>query len=244
MPRTFKIYRKKIVRNFKDYGIWLTLKKGTLYLLRSIYENRIYRIYRINLDQYKSVNMHDDHFTFKCLDKNDDDAILQIVDMEEWLQDELTPRLAAGSALCMVVMNGSTVAGFNLVAFEKAYIPLINKTIMLRKVVAWTEQITIRRAYRRKGLGTFLTHRVFEELKKRGIRKLYEATLLHNTASVNLAKKAGFKCVADIHYRKMFGAKKWTWGKYASQKCQAGHASGAVAEDVCCRSLTSPSRTT
>ncbi len=169
------------------------------------------------------MNIYDDHFTFKCVDKNDDDMIVQIVDMEEWLQDELTPRLAAGNALCMAAMKGKIVAGFNLVAFKEVYVPLISKTIMLRKGVAWSEQITVRRAYRRKGLGTFMTHHVFEELKKRGIRKLYEATLVHNTASIDLARKVGFRFLADIHYIKLFGVKKWIWGKCNFEKYQAGH---------------------
>ena len=69
------------------------------------------------------MNIYDDHFTFKCVDKNDDDMIVQIVDMEEWLQDELTPRLAAGNALCMAAMKGKIVAGFNLVAFKEVYVP-------------------------------------------------------------------------------------------------------------------------
>ena len=188
----------------------MTLKKGALYLLGSIYENRVYRIYRINIAQYhQPQDLNGNHVTFKCLDKNDDDAIKQIVDMEEWLEDQITPNLAAGNTLCVAALHGKIVVGFNLLAFEKVYVPLINRTITLRNGTAWSEQITILRAYRKQGLGTALRHHVFEELKKRGIKKLYGATLVHNKASLKLASKTGFKFLADIHYIKLFGAKKW-----------------------------------
>jgi hypothetical protein len=64
MFRILKKYRKKIVRNLTDNGVWLTLKKGTLYLLRSIHENRVYRIYLINMDHYQPLDMNDYHVTF------------------------------------------------------------------------------------------------------------------------------------------------------------------------------------
>lgn len=213
-----------------------------MYLLRSFYEYRVYRIYKINIDQYQPLNMNNDHILFKWLDKNDDDAIKQIVDTEEWLQDILTPKLTAGNALCLTVMDGKTVAGFNLVAFEKIHLPLINKTITLRKGSAWSEQITILRPYRKQGLGSLLRRHVFEELKKRGIKKLYGATLVHNTVTLKLAEKTGFKFLADIHYTKLFGVKKWIWAKCNSKKCHDGHSSVDAEEPIDSRSLPANER--
>jgi hypothetical protein len=48
---------------------------------------------------------------------------------------------------------------------------------------------------------------------------------VHNTASLSLAEKTGFKFLADVHYSKLFGVKKWKWKKCTYENHQVGRSS-------------------
>jgi L-amino acid N-acyltransferase YncA len=85
----------------------------------------------------------------------------------------------------------------------------VNLTRKLRPGCAWSEHIAVRKEYRRSGLGAQLRLRIFQELKRRGVRSLYGGTLVTNTASLALARSVGFREIADVHYRKFLSFEKW-----------------------------------
>jgi len=74
-----------------------------------------------------------------------------------------------------------------------------------------SQQITVNKDYRGKGLGTSLRTHAFIELKKRNIRKFYGGTLNINEANSRLSKKAGFEFFVDIHFLRLFGCKMWKY---------------------------------
>ena len=199
----------KVYRNLQDYGWQITLKKTLAYLLRSIYFRQVYRIYRINLEEIKpSVDLDKHPFTFKILTLQNVDMIAQIENIAEWMRGRLAEALTAGQ-LCLVALDGSEVAGFNLINFGHATLILVSLQKKLRRDFAWSEHIAVKKKFRKTGLGSQLRLRIFQELKRRGIRRLYGGTLRSNTASLSLARSVGFKEIADIHYRKFFSSKNW-----------------------------------
>ena len=195
--------KKKILRNLNDYGFLVTLNKSLSFIVKAFYEHKTYRIYMIDLDNFHNKPVNNNDFIFKLINKNDIDIIQQIEDMEEWLQGKLSAKLQS-QGLCLVALDRENVAGFNLVAFGEVFIPLINMEKMLEEKEAWSEQITVHKSYRRKGLATELRYRVFNELKKRGVRKFFGGTLIGNEPSLGLANKVGFQCIADVRYIKVF----------------------------------------
>ena len=106
-------------------------------------------------------------------------------------------------------MEDDKLAGFNLVSFGRVYIPLIMQSYKLSDTEAWSEQITVGRAYRRMGLGYELRRRIFIELKKRKMEKLCGGTLRHNTASRGLARRMGFKEITEVRFTRFLNSKKW-----------------------------------
>ena len=201
---------KKIRRNLRDYGVPVTLAKGVAYLFRLLYEHRAYRVYKIELDGRHIPQSAAGPLLFRLLGEKEKEIIGQIEEMEEWLDDKLAEKLKARS-FCMVVLDGERVAGFNLVTMDEVHIPLINVRKVLRPGSAWSEQITIQKDYRNRGLATELRHRVYAELEKRGIGKFYGGSLACNTASLKLAQKAGFTFLADVTYCRIFSCRRWEY---------------------------------
>lgn len=199
---------KNAKRNLRDYGLLLTLTKGVLYLFRPFFEYRAYRIYKIDLDRRHAPQLAPAPFVFRLLGHQEREIIGQIEEMEEWLENKLSSKLQANS-FCMVVLDREKLAGFNLVTMNEVYVPLINVKKVLQPGSAWSEQITIHNEYRNMGLATELRHRVYAELENRGVRKFYGGTLVCNTASLKLAKKAGFAFLADVTYCKVFSIRQW-----------------------------------
>jgi GNAT superfamily N-acetyltransferase len=136
--------------------------------------------------------------------------IAQIENIAEWLRGRLTEALTAGQ-LCLVALDGDEVAGFNLINFEHATLILVNLRKKLRRDFAWSEHIAVKKEFRKTGLGSQLRFRIFQELRRRGIRRLYGGTLRSNIASLSLARSVGFKEIGDIHYRKFFSIEKWRY---------------------------------
>lgn len=202
---------RKIRRNWEDYGWHATSRKAVAYLVRAIYFRQVYRIYRINLaNAPEPTDWGVCQFKFKMLNAQDDSEIQQIEEIAEWLGGRLKATVAAGQP-CLAAMDGDRVAGFNLIRLDHGTLVLVNLTRKLRSSSAWSEHIAVRREYRRSGLGAHMRFRIFEELKRRGIRRLYGGTLVSNTASLSLARSVGFTEIADIHYRKIFSAEKWRY---------------------------------
>ena len=199
----------KVYRNLQDYGWHITVQKTLAYLVRSVYFRQVYRIYRIKLDATKPPeDLNNHHFTFKILTPQNVDTIAQVENIAEWLRGRLTKALADGQ-LCLVALDGDHVAGFNLINFDHATLILVNLKKKLRRGFAWSEHIAVKKEFRKAGLGSQLRLRIFQELKRRGIRRLYGGTLRSNTASLALTRSVGFKEVSDIHYRKLFSFEKW-----------------------------------
>src|SRR3984893_6908725 len=201
----------KVLRNLQDYGWQITLKKSLTYLVRSVYFRQVYRIYRINLDATKPpevLNKHD--FTFKNLTPQNVDTIAQVENIAEWLRGQLTKALADGQ-LCLVALDGDEVAGFNLIYFDHATLVLVNLQKKLRRDFAWSEHIAVKKEFRRTGLGSQLRYRIFQELNRRGIRRLYGGTLRSNTASLSPTRSVGFKEIGEIHYRNLFSFENWKY---------------------------------
>ena len=199
----------KIHRNLQDYGWQITLKKALAYLVRSVYFRQVYRIYRINLDgTLPPADLANHQFTFKILTPQNVGMIAQVENVAEWLRGQLTGAIAGGQ-LCLVALDGDQVAGFNLINFDHATLVLVNLEKKLRKGFAWSEHIAVKKEFRKTGLGSQLRYRIFQELKRRGIRRLYGGTLRSNTASLALTRSVGFKEIGDIHYRKVLSFQKW-----------------------------------
>ena len=201
----------KVRRNLEDYGWRIALKKTFAYLVRSVYLQQVYRIYRINLDAIKPSEVSNKHnFTFKILTTQNVDMIAQVENIAEWLRGHLKERIAKGQ-LCLVALDGDNVAAFNLINFEQAILILVKLKKELREGSAWSSHIAVKKEFRGTGLGSQLRYRIFEELKRRGIRRLYGGTLRSNTASLKLTRSVGFTEIVDIHYRKFFSFEDWKY---------------------------------
>ena len=199
---------RKFARNLLDYGVRTALGKAAATVLSIVYEHKVCRIYRRNvlanglpadgrrLSSLKITVMDRDH--------PDVDAARQIEQMEEWLEGKLEGRLR-DRGICVVAQDGRTVTGFSLIAFSRAQLELVRQIRALADDEAWSEQITVRRQYRRRGVGTALRLRTFQELRKRGIKWLYGGTLSSNTGSLAFTRTLGFTEIEDVHYRRFLG---------------------------------------
>jgi len=211
-PRLGGIARR-IVRNFRDYGLRVTCGKSAAYLLRGVYFHQIYRIYRINLNRIAPAESSDStQFIFRLLSPQDSGLIAQVEDIAEWLHGQMKSRIEAGQ-LCLVAMDGSKVAGFNLINLQEASMVLVNRRIPLRAGSAWSEHIAVLKEYRRSGLGADLRRSVFEVLRGRGIRRLYGGTLRSNIAALKLTRAVGFKEIGDLHYKKILSFEEWRFSR-------------------------------
>ena len=200
---------KKVRRNLNDFGVYGLLTKGLQYLLKTFYVRRTFRVYRIDLSARQFPEDVPSGIHIRLIDVGDTDAISQIENMEEWLQGKVLDKLSHG--LCVVAFDGSRVVGFNLVVFRDAYIPLLNLHKRLRPHQAWSEQITVSKAYRKKELASALRYHVFSELKKRSIQTFYGGTLISNIPSQKLASKVGFQFIADVQYLKILNRERRHW---------------------------------
>lgn len=201
---------KKLYRNFRDYGFVVTLRKTCSAFLEPVMTFRRYRIYRIRLDRFIPGELDTGGFELRLLNPDEDELIVQIEAMEEWLQGEVRGKLREGS-ICLVALENDRVAGFNLVSFGKVRMPLVKMTREFRENESWSEQITVGRDYRGRGLASILRLTIFRILKDRGIKRFYGGTLPVNTANRRLSRKVGFREIGDIHYRCILKRKSWAF---------------------------------
>jgi L-amino acid N-acyltransferase YncA len=201
---------RKFRRNVQDYGRWMALHKTAAYFLSPVYQRTVYTIYVIDLDEAPTVPHADGRLEYVLLRPGDDDLIKQVEDCAEWLEGEVTDRLEEG-AVCVAAVKGNQLAGFNLVVFGQVYIPLLKLTRTFRPATAWSEHIAVHPAFRGGGLGKSLRLRIFDELRFRGIRKLYGGTLRTNGPALALARSLGFRELADVTYLKALMWKTWLY---------------------------------
>ena len=208
------IYLSKIKRNINDYGLKKTINKLLLRIFGVIYEKRIYRIYRKELNNISppKYKISIDNVKFKQIKDNDSVYIKQIEEEAEWLRGELYNKIKDGT-YCLSALENENVIGFNIIDFGNVFIPLINYNKIFNKNCAWSEHITVKKDYRRKGIADYLRYYVFLELIDREIKWLYGGCLIDNLPSLNLARKLGFRELADIEYIKKIGFKKWIFKK-------------------------------
>jgi L-amino acid N-acyltransferase YncA len=202
----------KFRRNARDYGIGVALKKSVKYLFAFIYERKRYRIYAIDLNRCERRPPKQDDFSYRLVQPENRDVIRQIEDMEEWLRERVASMLRKGS-ICIAAMDDGKVAGFNLVSFGDIYMIFVKKRRGFRRGEAWSEQITVNKAYRGKSLGSTLRLRMFDELRGKGIRKFYGGTMPDNEANLRLTRTVGFRELFDIEYRNILTMKSWKYRK-------------------------------
>jgi ribosomal protein S18 acetylase RimI-like enzyme len=225
---SIKIVLKKIKNNLDDYGVRVTLGKCLLYPLRKFYLNATYRIYRRDLRGENLPGPSPAGIVFRVVEDNDIPAIRQIEEIEDWPHALLQGSISKGQGFCVAAFDGPRVIGFNVVALQKFFIAPLKLKLRLLPHRAWSAQITVLKAYRKLGLATALSRRVFAELQKRGIRTLYSSVVVSNAPSLRLHEKLRFRTIADVQYRKVFNRERRIWrrarhaGPLRKQRLQAG----------------------
>lgn len=201
---------KKLARNYRDYG-WRAVPKTGKALLSPLYQRNVYRIYVLDL---KSPHLPPPEartdLELVLVSPRQHRLIQQIEDSAEWLQGEVAARLESGD-LCLAAMQGETLAGFNLITFGEAYIPWLKMTRRFRPGTAWSEHIAVMPAFRRGGIAKAMRLRVFAELARRGILKLYGGSLSNNHPPLSLARSLSFRDLADVTYCKLGTRKTWRY---------------------------------
>lgn len=203
------ILARRIQRNVEDYGWWVTAKKSLANLLAPVYKRQVYRIYRKSLEVAQPQEESEtNYFTFKILNPDDTCVIRQVENLVEFLRGELAEAIAAGD-LCLAALHKDRLAGFNLITFGEVFIPVIEMKRVFRQGEAWSRQIAVHKDFRKRGLGSQLRYRVFDELRKRGIKRFYGGTLRSNVPALKLTRRVGFEEFVDVHYIKVFNSKTW-----------------------------------
>ena len=118
----------------------------------------------------------------------DGTIINQIENVEEWLKGKLRSKLQK-NGLCMAILDREKVVGFNLATTGEGLIELLKLKIITKSDEAWSEQITINKDYRRRGLANLLRNHFYEELRNKGIQALYGHRQEFNIASKGSARK-------------------------------------------------------
>jgi RimJ/RimL family protein N-acetyltransferase len=196
-------------RNVQDYGLGTAASKALAFLARPVYEHRTYRIYRINTRHpVPETAPTGSRFRFVRVSEEDGAIIEQVEAQAEWLRDQIGDRLTSGD-ICIAALDGDRVAGFNLIAFGDAEIPLLRTRHVFRPGTAWSDHIAVGRDYRRQGLGVELRRRILDTLQAEGVRVLYGGTLSSNVASLQLAKRVGFKELVDVEFTRVLAGKRW-----------------------------------
>lgn len=208
-----EVYRghlaQKILRNLRDYGLYRTCSKIISSMTRPVFQCRTYRLYRADLNKVVVPAVTDASFAFRFLEQGEEKYFPQIERMEEWLKGHLEFILQHGGR-CLVALDKTTLAGFNLVGLQEIHIPVVDYRRPLRRRQAFSVQITVSKAYRGRGLGTTLRLEVFRALRAQGFRYFYGGTDIHNEANLALCRKVGLEEIANIRYLKILWIERTT----------------------------------
>ena len=193
------VLTKKVRRNLFDYGFRRTVVKCLTAMLKPVFCVRTYRLYRADLAHMEIAPAAASSFAIRFIRPDEEDCIRQIVAIEEWLSGIVQSTLASGGK-CLVALDGKRVAGFNLVSFERIHLPVVHYRRPLGPNQAFSEQISVSRDYRGKGLAATLRFEIFRALKAEGKTRIYGGTDPRNDANLALCRKVGLKEIADLRY--------------------------------------------
>jgi hypothetical protein len=212
-----EFFKKKIFRNVKDYGIWTSIKKSTKFLIWPFYHKITYIIYELNLQDIPNKEININEYRFKILTVEDNDFINQIENTEEWLKGELKKSLSR-NGICIAILRDDKVAGFNWVTLGVGTIPLLKLRIIIKPDESWSEQITIFKDFRKKGLANQLRTEFYHELKKMGIKALYGHRQVWNIASKMSAQKYTYRKLVKADYIKILNIQRFRYAKFTSDQ--------------------------
>jgi GNAT superfamily N-acetyltransferase len=212
-----QLWRRKFKRNLQDYGLVVALSKSFAYLFKFGCERVTYRLYKIEFSETSTEHPAElEGLVFRFLNPTDEVGIRQIEENSEWLMGSVKQRLEAG-ALCLAAFEGDQLAGFNLVSFGDVFMPLVHLSRHFRHDEAWSEHIATAKTFRKRGLASQLRYRIFEELRRRGIRKFYGGALRGNDPSLKLARRVGFQEFVEIQYTRLFTKRKWRYVRMSNE---------------------------
>jgi ribosomal protein S18 acetylase RimI-like enzyme len=202
------LIKSKYIRNLNDYGWRIATQKSLNFIIKPIYQKIIYYLYELDLNKkfdHRS-DPKDEKYIYKMLVSKDTEAIYQIEEMEEWLKGTNFSKQLEGNCLCMAIFDGDKVIGFNYVKVGEGNIPLLRLRVVTGPTEAWSEQISVSKDYRRKGLANKLRQQFYSELKQRGITALYGHRQEFNVASRQSARKFTANILAKVNYIKFLQA--------------------------------------
>lgn len=208
-------FKNKFIRNKRDYGLWTSIKKSTKILINPIYQKITYIIYELDLKNVHKAEINNIDYRFKMLTVEDDDFINQIENMEEWLKGSIKESLTT-NGICFVITKKDKVAGFNWVTLGEGTIPLLKLRVIIKPDEAWSEQITIHKDFRRRGLSNILRTQFYRELKKMGIKALYGHRQVWNISSKMSARKYTYRELVKADYIKIFNKHRLRFAKLIS----------------------------
>ena len=196
--KNLNIFKKKLTRNYRDYGFFVCSKKTVDYLTKPVYDKTKVVLFKTNLQDIYEKKSYDNNFDYKSVKPKNAHILKQIEEMEEWLEGKLELSLGK-KKLCLAALKNNKVIGFYLISFNDIYLPLLYPKVLLKDDEAFGEQITVQKNYRRKGLATEMRSLAYMELKRRGINTIYSTALTDNHASLKSIKKGGGKKIGQIH---------------------------------------------
>ena len=201
-----KIFKKKLSRNFRDYGFWVCLKKTICYFAKPIYEKTNVVLFKTNLENIDGKKSYQSNLDYKWVESKDAYIIKQIEEMEEWLSGKLEAFLGK-KKLCLAALKSNKVIGFYLISLRDIYLPSLCLQVLLKDDEAFGEQITVQKKFRKKGLASEMRSVAYMELKKRGIKTIFATILVDNLASIKANKRGGGKRIGQLIYQNVFRSK-------------------------------------
>lgn len=209
--------KKKIVRNYRDYGFLICFKKSIFYLVKPIYSKTNVVLFKTDIKYINEKKLYNSHLDYKLVEPKDSHIIKQIEEMEEWLAGKLESSIM-NKKLCIAALKNKEVIGFYLISLDEIYLPLLYLKILLKNDEAFGEQITVKKKYRKKGLATDMRSVTYTKLKKRGVKKIYAAALNDNRVSLKSIEKGGGKRIGRLLYKNVLQSRQLHLIKSSGQK--------------------------
>jgi hypothetical protein len=192
---------KKTKRNINDFGMAYTSFKIIKALFEILYESKALIIYELNFTKgYEAKKI--DGVTIRPLRPDEYAYIAQIVEMEEWLENTIANRITQ-NGICIVAIKGGQLIGFNLIAYDWIELPLLKIKVDMRSDEAWSEQISVKKEYRKKGIANEMRKATYKILKQKRIVKLYGHRAGYNYASKMSASKFTKNEILYAQYNKI-----------------------------------------